>query len=184
MLFTNGEFFVSSAISPIFLSAAPYQDNYKDCGLYVCRYAYGVFNLRHLQLTKDECLLHDKTQALRRIITDDPLFDFDPDSIVTLRAELRQLILDQSGHFLPWKKKHDELMAISKRKERAKKRLAVEHVGVAPAADEDSKPAALPGTTQQSTQSTDVELIENGIKQSSDKENGEVVDHGTRSAQI
>ena len=70
--------------------SVPYQDNCWDCGVFVCRYAYALFMLRHKVLTVAG---HTSPgDALRDAITERDEFQFDMDDIVRIRKEMKILI--------------------------------------------------------------------------------------------
>lgn len=71
----------------IFLNAVPYQTNSCDCGVFVCRYAYGLYLLRNQTFT-----FEDQNDNFRKAITDNPAFQFDMDDIARIRGEMRTLI--------------------------------------------------------------------------------------------
>ena len=70
--------------------AVPYQDNTWDCGVFVCRYAYALFMLRHNRITTsaDSSL----QEVLKAAITDRDEFQFDMDDIKRIRGEMMSLI--------------------------------------------------------------------------------------------
>lgn len=63
--------------------------------------------MRHKKFTKIECFPRLNIDPLRETITNSQEFEFDAQSIVTLRVELRELILHLSELYLPWKKAQD-----------------------------------------------------------------------------
>jgi Ulp1 family protease len=94
----------------IFCRTVPYQNNTWDCGVFVCRYAYAIHQLRDRHFTyKDAGMYCDsgdkKTkQAFYHLITDGAEFDFDMSDIARFREEFKILIERLSDTFLQWKK--------------------------------------------------------------------------------
>lgn len=81
----------------------PYQDNSWDCGVFVCRYGYGLFRLREYSVT-----YRDRIEGFRTFITDNEEFDFDREDIVRIRREMATLLDNLSALYKEWKKANDE----------------------------------------------------------------------------
>eukprot|EP00588_Corethron_pennatum_P034698 CAMPEP_0194346062 /NCGR_PEP_ID=MMETSP0171-20130528/105212_1 /TAXON_ID=218684 /ORGANISM="Corethron pennatum, Strain L29A3" /LENGTH=1294 /DNA_ID=CAMNT_0039113135 /DNA_START=141 /DNA_END=4027 /DNA_ORIENTATION=+ len=90
----------------------PYQDNAWDCGVFVCRYAYGLFKERNNPICKRD--LNRKNN----FITESKYFEFDMTDIAKMREDLKNLIEDISKIYLG----HKEAEAIKKRKNRIKEK--------------------------------------------------------------
>jgi len=75
----------------------PYQDNGWDCGVFVCRYAFGILCLREkkfaLKAYRDHTVKKKHMKALLEIeITKSDEFNFNMDDISRLRKEFADLI--------------------------------------------------------------------------------------------
>jgi hypothetical protein len=90
----------------------PYQNNSWDCGVFVCRYASGIFQLRNHVFSYDE-LLVDGGSAIK-MITHSAEFDFTLDDIACLREEMKVLIERLSAIYLPWKANRDQANRLDK----------------------------------------------------------------------
>ena len=89
----------------------PYQPNEYDCGVYVCRYAYAIYQLRHLQFTAAETGLYagEKGKAakapLQELVTESVFFAFDVAEILSLRVQniinvrVRSLLLNHGSKY-------------------------------------------------------------------------------------
>ncbi len=100
-------------------SSVPYQDNGCDCGVFVCRYAYGLFVMRHLDFTFGGMNEHP---PFKMLITEGPAFQFDQSVIPRIRNEITSLIDNLSKIYLPIRKKLDEA---EKKAKQARKRAGV-----------------------------------------------------------
>ena len=86
----------------------PYQNknNRWDCGVFVCRYAYTIFELRNLNFTFGnggmQCGSEDekKKKPFYHLITEQEEFEFDMQDIKRFREEFKTLIEQLSGIFL------------------------------------------------------------------------------------
>lgn len=71
---------------PVFTPTVPYQDNGCDCGVFVCRYAYNLFQMRNNCFSQfdmaDDC----------RDLFEDSLFKFGMEDIARIRIEMETLI--------------------------------------------------------------------------------------------
>ena len=95
-----------------FLSLVPFQNNTWDCGVFVCRYAYAVYQLRRRNFTyKDAGLRVDKQSkkkgAFYQLITEGSEFQFDMRDIARFREEYKILIERLSEIFLQWRKSQE-----------------------------------------------------------------------------
>ena len=83
----------------------PYQINGSDCGVFVCRYAYAIFQLRHFGFTYgDAGVYSDSNPPFHDLISDQEYFKFDMHDIVRFRQEFKTLIQRLLDVFLTWKK--------------------------------------------------------------------------------
>ena len=116
----------------------PYQDNSWDCGVFVCRYAYGLYLLRNHVITYGD--LGNSKRPFRELITNSEEFDFDSEDIVRLRGVLKILIGRLSTMYLKWKKAKDEQeKADAAKKPAACRRLLQETKENSTAGDEQGK---------------------------------------------
>jgi len=90
----------------------PLQNNSYDCGVFVCRYAYAIYELRHRNFTygdagmyceEGETNLGDSRRAFRTLISDGAEFDFDMKDIARFREEFKTLIERLSVVYMKWK---------------------------------------------------------------------------------
>jgi hypothetical protein len=92
------------------LFSVPYQDNGYDCGVFVCRYAYAIYQLRQRGFTYSDAGLccdseeEKKSAAFYHLITEGSEFDFDMDDISLFRDEFQTLIERLSEIHTRWKK--------------------------------------------------------------------------------
>ena len=82
---------------PIHLKA-PMQDNSWDCGVFVCRYAYGILCMRDKPFAADASFLDmpKRNRIVNDWVTASDGFQFDMRDIVRLRDEIAYLI-DELG---------------------------------------------------------------------------------------
>ena len=88
----------------------PYQENGWDCGVYVCRYAYALFNLRTETFSPNECIVDQKrksTAPFPDLITRNSYFRFDAEDILRIRREMRDLISNLSVVYRDWRQETD-----------------------------------------------------------------------------
>ena len=89
----------------------PYQDNGWDCGVFVCRYAYALYQLRHRAFSYNDAGVdrcgEAKGKAFDDLVTKATGFNFGKEDIVRLRREIRTLIERLSRLYLRRKKEHD-----------------------------------------------------------------------------
>lgn len=72
---------------PVLAPDIPKQDNAYDCGVFVCRYAYNLLQMR------DECFSRsDLNEECTTLITSNVLFDFTMNDIARIRSEFKDLI--------------------------------------------------------------------------------------------
>eukprot|EP00586_Coscinodiscus_wailesii_P008142 CAMPEP_0172521924 /NCGR_PEP_ID=MMETSP1066-20121228/292848_1 /TAXON_ID=671091 /ORGANISM="Coscinodiscus wailesii, Strain CCMP2513" /LENGTH=710 /DNA_ID=CAMNT_0013304887 /DNA_START=982 /DNA_END=3114 /DNA_ORIENTATION=- len=67
----------------------PYQDNSWDCGVFVCRYAFALYQQRHVPITYEDV---ESEILFQKTITDSQGFKFNMKDIIRLRKEMRILI--------------------------------------------------------------------------------------------
>lgn len=95
-----------------FLAAVPYQNNSWDCGVFVCRYAYGLFKTRsHMVYTES-----DFQENFLAAITKSSEFSFNMSDIARIRVEFGTLIDKLSSSYKSWKegkRKKDETKDIN-----------------------------------------------------------------------
>ena len=102
--------------------SVPYQDNSWDCGVFVCRYAYGVYSMRDCAITFGDARGGNGMRPFQQAITDSEAFDFDREDIVRIRGELGILIGRLSTTYKTWKEASDK--AEKKAKKEASKKLS------------------------------------------------------------
>ena len=73
----------------------PKQENGCDCGVFVCRYAYGLYLMRHQLFTPK-----DINDNFKGMITNGSAFDFDMKDIARIREEFATLIDRLSPKYL------------------------------------------------------------------------------------
>ena len=71
------------------LVSVPYQDNGCDCGVFVCRYAYSLYTMRHQRFTRND---YNEEESFSSLITRGPAFMFDMSDIDRIRGEISTLI--------------------------------------------------------------------------------------------
>ena len=106
----------------------PRQTNSFDCGVFVCRYGYGLIRIRSrifsyreagiTELTKD--LWRSHRSLFPKCITDDEVFDFNMDDIHRIREEMKELIQRLSRIYLPLQQERDR----KEKEERLTRKLA------------------------------------------------------------
>jgi len=90
----------------VYAPKIPYQDNSWDCGVFVCRYAYALYQQRHVPFTyADVKTLRTEEdsgqfQPFKERITDGSQFQFGMDDIRRLRKEMGMLIENLSTLYL------------------------------------------------------------------------------------
>lgn len=80
----------------------PRQDNSHDCGVFVCRYAYAIYELRSREFTFEDAGMHcgeddlavgsSRRNAFKELISDGVEFDFNMDDIARFREEFKTLV--------------------------------------------------------------------------------------------
>lgn len=90
----------------LFALEVTYQNNSWDCGVFVCRYASGIFQLRDRVFSYNE-LLGERGDVIKMITYGDE-FNFSLDDIADLREEMKILIERLSTIYLPWRAKVDQ----------------------------------------------------------------------------
>jgi len=76
----------------------PYQANDCDGGVFVCRYAYNLFLMKHLKFT-----WNDMKKQLKTLITKSPAFRFGMSDVARMRDEMERLINNLSKIYLAMK---------------------------------------------------------------------------------
>jgi len=104
----------------LFTPKIPYQTNSCDCGVFVCRYAYGLYLLRNQTFT-----FEDQNDNFRKAITDNPAFQFDMDDIARIREEMRTLIVKLTKEYRRAKQTAKIAEIRAKREEESKKSGAI-----------------------------------------------------------
>ncbi len=86
---------------PLLTPKIPYQDNGCDCGVFVCRYAYNLFQMRN-----DYCFSqYDLSTRCKKLFQGyNPLFEFGMEDIARIREEMKSLINNLSTSYLRMKK--------------------------------------------------------------------------------
>jgi len=83
----------------------PLQNNTWDCGVFVCRYAYAIYELRDRDFTYGDAGMHceetdiisgSSSRAFQELISDGAEFDFDMADIARFREEFKTLIIQLS----------------------------------------------------------------------------------------
>ena len=97
---------------PMFDPMIPYQNNGWDCGVFVCRYAFGVLSLRNVDFRVNSTTNFKKREAamkklLKSKISDSDEFDFNMSDIERLRRNFATLIDRLSDLY---KQKEEETM--------------------------------------------------------------------------
>jgi hypothetical protein len=96
--------------------AVPYQDNGWDCGVFVCRYAYAMYEVaRRTSITLGD---------FHSVITGSEEFAFDMDDIARIREEFKTLIQNLSKVYEPWKAEEVRKEKAEKATRKAAKRAA------------------------------------------------------------
>jgi hypothetical protein len=89
----------ASDTMPLLTPKIPYQDNGCDCGVFVCRYAYNLFQMR------SKCFSQfDMSDNCSDLFEESGLFDFDMQDIARIREEMESLIRNLSKVYLRTKK--------------------------------------------------------------------------------
>ena len=76
---------------PLLTPKVPYQENGYDCGVFVCRYAYGLLKMRSHVFSQA-----DIVDGCKELISANDLFKFDMKDISRFRTEFRSLIKNLS----------------------------------------------------------------------------------------
>lgn len=101
----------------IYSPNVPRQMNDFDCGVFVCRYAYGLIRIRSRMFSYKEAGF-DGGDLFKAMITTDEAFQFDMDDIDRIRGEMKILIERLSEVYLPW---HAEQVRKLKEERKARK---------------------------------------------------------------
>ena len=92
-------------LSMSLLVPVPYQSNGFDCGVFVCRYAYNLYVMRHLRFSWDD---YKEKSPFNTLITNGPAFQFGDSDITRIRGEMSTLIGKLSELYLPMLQKQEE----------------------------------------------------------------------------
>jgi hypothetical protein len=125
-------------MSPLFLlisdsplthfDAVPLQNNSWDCGVFVCRYAYAIYELRDRDFTYGDAGMHCETtevktgsssRAFHELISDGAEFDFNMDDIARFREEFKTLIENLSRLYVTTKSAEKQAILEEKMKRQA-----------------------------------------------------------------
>jgi hypothetical protein len=99
----------SDVVSTVLLASivVPYQDNSCDCGVFVCRYAYGMYRLRAMPFTYEAVTAAEGADttviSFEGIITNNPAFEFNRKDVSRIRKEIMSLIERLSNIYTRWK---------------------------------------------------------------------------------
>jgi Ulp1 family protease len=83
------------------VSLVPLQNNTWDCGVFVCRYAYALYELRHREFTYGDAGMYceeggitrgSESRAFHDLVSGGPQFDFNMKDISRFREEFKTLI--------------------------------------------------------------------------------------------
>lgn len=86
---------------PLLTPKIPYQDNGCDCGVFVCRYAYNLFQMRSNYIFSQ----YDLSTRCKKLFQGyNPLFEFGMEDIARIREEMKSLINNLSTSYLRMKK--------------------------------------------------------------------------------
>jgi hypothetical protein len=110
-------FLMSFLLSIMTLIQVPYQDNGCDCGVFVCRYAYSLYTMRHQRFTNAD---YYEKPRFASLITRGPAFQFDMADIDRIRNEISTLIDNLSVLYLRGLKKQLEAARVAKRRAKQK----------------------------------------------------------------
>jgi hypothetical protein len=115
----------------------PYQSNGWDCGVFVCRYAYGFKCLQTLPFTYDDVGFVPGNTAnwFENAITDSDAFRFRDRDIVSLRANMKTLIERLSEVYSPWSQ--------AQKRNRQSEKKSKSESDAAPVAEERSNDASV-----------------------------------------
>lgn len=117
------------------LLAVPCQNNTWDCGVFVSRYAYAIYELRNRSFTYGDAGLvgSGRNQGRRGIfkdlISDSAEFNFNMDDIGRFRLEFRTLVERLSTVYSKFKKQEAEKKRVEKEKAKALRnhKASIEH---------------------------------------------------------
>jgi len=84
--YVKGALFSRNSI-PLINPVVPQQKNTCDCGVFVCRYAYNLYVMRHTTFTQN-----DITNNCRSSITTNPSFQFNMNDMARIRREMKEVI--------------------------------------------------------------------------------------------
>ena len=101
LLFTIWSNLLSHLICQMY-SPVPHQENGCDCGVFVCRYAYNLYIMRHHRFT-----WKGYEDSFTSLITNSPAFQFDMFEIARIRKEMTTLVDNLSKVYLRWLKEQE-----------------------------------------------------------------------------
>ena len=115
----------------------PLQNNTWDCGVFVCRYAFAIYELRYRNFTYGDAGMYcnavdvsrgEASRAFHDLISDGAEFDFNMDDIARFREEFKVLIERLTNLY---KKSKDAEKAVSEQ-EKQRKRQALDSSSFVP----------------------------------------------------
>jgi hypothetical protein len=87
------DLFISTPSSNFFnATTVPYQDNGWDCGVFVCRYASAIYEIRHVEFSRGTAQLMDGGNPFNNLISNNHHFCFGMADIAAMRREMKVLI--------------------------------------------------------------------------------------------
>jgi hypothetical protein len=103
----------------LFMLSVPLQNNGWDCGVFVCRYAYGLYRLSEAEFTYELAELkgNDNELGFPNLITKSEFFSFDMEDIVRIRVNFQKLIQRLCPIYSSWK------VAIKSAQDEAKQKM-------------------------------------------------------------
>ena len=110
------------------LHSVPLQNNTWDCGVFVCRYAYAIYELRDRDFTYGDAGMHCEntevitglsSRAFQELISDGAEFDFNMDDIARFRDEFKTLIENLSRLYVKAKSAEKHAILEEKMKRQA-----------------------------------------------------------------
>jgi Ulp1 family protease len=124
MSYNDFFFFVPSHLVSNFV--VPLQDNGSDCGVYVCRYSLGLYQLRHCDFTEHDVFPDGLPQHQRlwqkvgceHLIATSGAFDFNVQDIQEMRREFQHLLENLSKVYGQWQKGIKRNSKLEKRDDR------------------------------------------------------------------
>eukprot|EP01082_Thalassiosira_pseudonana_P009089 g8088.t1.2.5e17418a g8088 g8088.t1 contig27:163628-167782(+) len=124
------KFFISRDMQ-LLTPKIPYQENGCDCGVFVCRYAYGLYLMRRQLFTPE-----DINDNFKGMITNGSAFAFDMKDIARIRGEFTTLIDRLSPKYLAIKDAEEKAAKRAKKKAVAGETTVEKAVTVAASSEE------------------------------------------------